>query len=464
MERPDVLVVGGGPAGLAAAARLAQRGVQVVLLEANARLGGALAGCPVGRFRLEMGPAWIDDLPEVEKVFTELGSDLQQRCKLVEIDPLLRYEFGDGRRLVLPRSLDAAVQAVEELFPGEGEGYRAFIESFTTLSEEDGAEAPSLDAMAREFLRSEELREVVFSFARLQVLEPQAVPAFDIPLGRAHRDGVWLPRGGFRSLAGALAEIAREAGVQFVMGARVSELIVENNQVVGAQLAAGIKLKAKAVVSTAPAGAVYGEWLPPGVKTPEAQRVLGMRLVPPPFMVQRGLDAPPEGLPFLTVLGRGGRSPDQDAATLHVLHPTAVDPDVTPENRGLIRIMASLDYPAAGGSWGLRRKALGKAIIHRVRSVLGPDVDLGEEVHRYHDPELVTALLRLSSRGVYPAVTRWQFGEGRVQQDPGTPKGLHLAGSWTASGTGLGATARSGLAAADAVLAGMGVASEAASA
>lgn len=458
MERPDVLVVGGGPSGLAAAIRLAQNGVHVVVLEANARLGGALAGCPVGRYRVETGPLWIDDLPQLEEAFEAVGESVAARCELLPIDPILRYEFGDGRSLVLPADLGAATEAVEEMFPGEGKGYEAFMESFGSLSPEDGAEGPSLDSFAREFLKNEDLREVLFSWARLQVLEPQAVPAFELPLARAHQHGVYVPKGGFRQLGSALAEMARGAGVQFVMGARVSELLLDGTTVVGAQLAAGLKLKARALVATAPPGAVYGEWLPASLKSPEAARVLGMRLVPPPFLVQRGLRQPTEGLPYLTILGRGTRAADQDGATLFLNHSTAIDPSVTPNEKGLLRVSASLDYPAAGGSWGLRRKALGKAVSHRVEAVIGPTLEFSEDCHRYHDPELLSALLRLSSRGLYPAVTRWQLGNARVLSRPGSPEGLYMAGSWTAEGPGLGSTVLSGIRTADLVLKDLGVA------
>lgn len=452
-----MLVVGGGLSGLAAAARLGQRGVQVVVLEANARLGGALAGCPLGRYRMEVGPSWIDDRPALDAGLGELGISDGGGVDLIRIDPILRYEFGDGRRLVLPAAIDGAADAVEELFPGQGAGYKALMQRFPEVAGEVGPEATSLDGLVREHIQDDELRHVLYAFGELQALEPQAIPGGEFPLARAHHEGVWVPRGGFRCVADRLAETARNAGVQFVMGARVSELLVQDGAVNGVLLAGGLRLKAKAVVATAPAATVFGQWLPSSIKSPESPRILGMRLVPPPFLLQRSLAEPATGLPFMTILGRGERSLDQDGAVLQVVHHTAVDPSVAPGGRGLVRISASLDYPGAGGSWGLRRKALGKAVAHRVGNVLGPELSMDEEVHRFHDPELLTALLRLNARALYPAVTRWQTGEGRVAQRSTTPSALYLAGSWTAGGPGVGATVRGGIRAADLALEDLGV-------
>ncbi len=50
------IVVGGGPAGLVAAGRLAERGVATTLLEASAKLGGRAATERLGGFDLNQGP------------------------------------------------------------------------------------------------------------------------------------------------------------------------------------------------------------------------------------------------------------------------------------------------------------------------------------------------------------------------------------------------------------------------
>src|SRR5262245_46549503 len=52
----DVLVLGGGISGLTTAFLLARRGMQVTVLEAAPRVGGAMETLSDGPWRFEMGP------------------------------------------------------------------------------------------------------------------------------------------------------------------------------------------------------------------------------------------------------------------------------------------------------------------------------------------------------------------------------------------------------------------------
>ena len=56
MTGPDVAIVGGGIAGLAAAYELQQRGVAVHLFEASGRLGGVIQTEHIDDFTFDAGP------------------------------------------------------------------------------------------------------------------------------------------------------------------------------------------------------------------------------------------------------------------------------------------------------------------------------------------------------------------------------------------------------------------------
>src|ERR1041385_3213163 len=55
MTAPDVLVVGGGIAGLSAAVRLKDRGLRPLVLEATHRVGGRMTSDRVGGFVIDTG-------------------------------------------------------------------------------------------------------------------------------------------------------------------------------------------------------------------------------------------------------------------------------------------------------------------------------------------------------------------------------------------------------------------------
>ena len=74
----DILVIGGGLSGLAAAARLAEAGSAVTLIEGRDRLGGRVHTQPVAGKAppIELGAEWIGDEGQVHELLTRAGAHL----------------------------------------------------------------------------------------------------------------------------------------------------------------------------------------------------------------------------------------------------------------------------------------------------------------------------------------------------------------------------------------------------
>jgi monoamine oxidase len=55
----DVVIVGAGAAGIAAARRLATSGLSTMMLEATARVGGRAWTCEVAGMQVDLGCGWL---------------------------------------------------------------------------------------------------------------------------------------------------------------------------------------------------------------------------------------------------------------------------------------------------------------------------------------------------------------------------------------------------------------------
>lgn len=127
---PEVLVVGGGPAGIATAARLAKLGHAVRLVEAGDHLGGRLRGAtvtlPAGEFTFDDGPATMLLPAALRDLFRKSGRPLESACELELVTT--EHRFPDGSRVHLPGGSRAAqLRAVDELGAGLGAEWCTFV-------------------------------------------------------------------------------------------------------------------------------------------------------------------------------------------------------------------------------------------------------------------------------------------------------------------------------------------------
>lgn len=97
----DVLVIGGGISGLTAAFHLKRSGLEVAVLEAAARPGGAIETQTAGPWRFELGPNTVlEGEPELGKLIARAG--LAEEKIVARPTARRRYIHKDGRLHALP--------------------------------------------------------------------------------------------------------------------------------------------------------------------------------------------------------------------------------------------------------------------------------------------------------------------------------------------------------------------------
>jgi phytoene desaturase len=281
-----IAVIGAGMASLAAAARLAVGGHQVVVLERTGTYGGGVGRLAKDGFAFDTGPGLLT-LPAVYRdLFVKTGKQPLEACvDLVEVDPASRHVFADGTDLTLPNaSRSGTIAAMDAAFgPGSGERWsdlmvraretwevmrRPMLEEALPADPSGftrdpypalrrgfgpGRSRPSLARVAAAELRDPRLVALLESHLLAHGVDPREGPASAAVLPYLEATfGVWYVRGGMRELARAVHERCLERRVDFRFDTEVTGLLVADGRTAGVRLSDGGEVAADIVVAGTP--------------------------------------------------------------------------------------------------------------------------------------------------------------------------------------------------------------------
>jgi phytoene dehydrogenase-like protein len=288
----DVIFVGGGHNGLAAATVLARRGVKTLVLEARPSIGGAA-------ITEELYPGFrISTLAHAAQPAPALISDLRladHGLEMIESDPHVFAPLPDGRSLALGRDIEASASSIARFSSQDAQRYPEFcatlgrIRSFVggvmanpppEIERPSAADLWSMAMLGRRFrglgrkdayrllrwtpmsaadfvaewFESEPLRAVIAAGGIFgSSMGPRSAGSAATMLMRmgAGDGNQQLVRGGLGALTSALASAARAAGADIRTNAEVRRIHVQDGRATGVTLASGEELQAHAVVSNA---------------------------------------------------------------------------------------------------------------------------------------------------------------------------------------------------------------------
>ncbi len=425
----QVVVVGGGFGGMAAAARLAKLGHQVTLLEATARLGGALVEVNRDGFSWD-GGAHHTLLPAVVRdLFRKSGRPLERELDLEPLQFVVEHRFTDGSALRLEGgSRGAQLRAAERLGPGLGAVWVDHVAAYGRdweLLRRDYFERPwtpelasrelqavlgsreSLYKRVRATLPDERLRAAATHRVLLEGHDPRRVPAW---LGLSsyveQKFGAWRVPGGMHRLGQAMADRLGTRKVHVATSTTVTDLVVTRGRVRGVRTAEGA-LPAEVVVV-----AIDPHRLP--ALNGSVRRTTSTTL---PRMVHLGLRA--ENLPDL--------GPEGHEVVLHG------DPILTIRTGGTA--------PEGHVAWTVLSRDNGRSDVLDLLATRGVDVRTQLVTRIDRSPTELTA-----EWGGSPFGTRWD-GRNTVTRrlGPATPiEGVYAAGAHATPGAGLPFTGLSG--------------------
>lgn len=240
-QRVDLIVVGGGLAGLAAASFAARAGLSVLVLERSANVGGMARTREREGFRFNLGPRAL--YPPAARILHELGVRYTGRKPV-----LSGYALVDGRLHAMPRGVEGLFEA--PLFGGSGaRAARALAE--LTATEPQKLDRVSLATWAAERGLDRWARELVFALVRLAsyIDAPDLLSAASArtQLVETQGDVRYLDHG-WQTLVEGLVRVAEGHGVRIRRGARAVELEHDAGGVSAVRLADGERIATGAVV------------------------------------------------------------------------------------------------------------------------------------------------------------------------------------------------------------------------
>ena len=283
----DILVLGGGTNGLACAARLAQAGHRVTVLESEACTGGAARGWDFAPGFRTPGMAQVLHLMD-PRVIKGLGLAL-------DLSPLPSIALSaSGDHLTFDGTFGSSLTGATEAEAKAWVELRARLLRFAgVLSPMKQMAPPRLAsgagnetlkllklALKMRLLGADDFRELlrmllinVWDVLEDELTDPRlkGLLAFDTTLGTwlgprspnslilllnrlagevdGRQAALALPKGGMEAVALAMTTAAKSAGVTVRTGAKVARILVENDRAVGILLESGEDLRATQIVS-----------------------------------------------------------------------------------------------------------------------------------------------------------------------------------------------------------------------
>jgi phytoene desaturase len=261
-----VAIIGAGIAGIASAIRLAHKGLEVYVYEANAYAGGKLSSFDLNGYRFDAGPS-LFTLPNlVTELFELVGENPTDYFEYEQLNEICRYFWEDQTRLTAWAEPQKFAEEVEKITGEPAEKITQFLkesafkyevldglflqDSLHKLSTWTSRKAlkgylnlPKLgifgtmnDANEKLF-KNPKIVQLFNRYATYNGSDPYQTPAtLNIIPHLEYNIGAFFPKKGMVSITDSLVKLAESLGVKFYFKTKVEEVVIENREVKGLRI------------------------------------------------------------------------------------------------------------------------------------------------------------------------------------------------------------------------------------
>jgi len=256
-------IIGTGVAGMASAVRMASRGHEVEVWEANDYPGGKLSEFQLGDYRFDAGPSLFTMPSYVEALFKIAGERCEDHLKYKRLDVVCNYFWEDGTQLsayadpekfakeledklnIPPEVLDKILADSQRKYDIAGEIFlEKSLHKLSTWLQPKILKAmlliPSLDlfrsmhAVNKRFYKNPKLVQLLNRYATYNGSNPYKAPGLLTVIPHfEYNIGAFIPEGGMNKITQAIHDLGRRKGVQFHFGKHVEEIQIEDGHAKG---------------------------------------------------------------------------------------------------------------------------------------------------------------------------------------------------------------------------------------
>ncbi len=491
----DVVVIGAGGGGMAAATMLAKNGLKVIVLEKNYKAGGCMTTFKRGQYSFEASLHAYDGLDEGTGMNIEMVKALGiwDKIKPIKLDPMYRVVYPDFT-LDIPADPEKYKALLKKQWPDEAAGIEALFAEMKDLDrilkavmkwQYNGGPDPSGEDIAKlmnymsktltevldQYIHNEQLFSVFTQLSGFSGTAPNKVAAlFFIAMWNSyHWGGYYYFEGGSGSLIDAMVKVLKENNGMLRANSLATKIVIKDGRAVSVQTADGACFNAKYVVSNANAQdtilKMVGEenWPTDQAAKDYLDKIKNFKIGLSAYVVYLGVDHDYRSIfgdsyeinvgdnydvnaVFDAVIGC-----DKEKTAISIANYSVIDPTAAPKGKNVITITSQLGYDcyskwnwdASHSQYKSKKEEIGRYYISRAEKIL-PGLSSHIEVMEVGSPVTIGQFANTQKGSIFGwDNTVDQSTRNRPEQQTPIPN-LFLAGAWTFPGGGQSAVMISG--------------------
>jgi len=422
--KKDIIVIGSGFGGLAAASRLLSQGHNVQILEKRDKPGGRAYVYEINGFKFDGGPTVITAPFMFDDIFETAGKKREDYIDFVPCDPFYRIFDAEGKPFDYNDDHEFILNEIEKRSPDDKDGYSRFLKTTKAIFNKGFVEladqpflnftdmlkvAPDLIKLqsyktvykyVSQYIKDEFLRRC-FSFHPLLVggnpFDTTSIYAMIHYLEREW--GVHYAMGGTGAIIEALTTLIEEQGGRMHLNSEVEEILIQNGRAAGVRLKNGEQLKADAVVANSDVAFTYKNLINPKHRRKWTDKKIARTKYSMSLFViyfgtkKRYTDS---GLAHHNIiLGERYKGLLQDIFhdkkladdfSLYLHMPTITDPSMAPEGHEAFYVLSPVPHLDSSTDWKTQAKPYRDAIMNFLEENYLPELQENIVAEHYIDP------------------------------------------------------------------------------